>query len=164
MTWLMNLSKLILGILGEASDVKGHSCAGTGGVAWAWRSSVHGGPDREDFRDDWDDAEKSLTMLFFFLSGFRVGDWPLVCITCSPESPLPNDIVLSVARGFHEQTLTLGTVRPSAKLTVTLLGSQEWRRRFGHSGFSSISQWFDDACPKRKAIVYLDKISSTPSS
>lgn len=74
MTWLMNLSKFILGILGEASNVKGHNCAGMGGVVGAWGSSVDGGSDRDDFRDDWVDVENSLTMLFFFPSGFRVGD------------------------------------------------------------------------------------------
>lgn len=87
----------MLGILGEGPDDKGHDFAGIGGVGGARRSSVEGGLDLDDFRDD---VENNLVRLLFFFKGFEADELPSLVGNSSPDPPRPASILCSVPRSI----------------------------------------------------------------
>lgn len=97
MTWSLKLSKLMLGILGEAFDVKGHEGADVGVVGVSRKSSLEGGPDLAGFLDD---EENSRVRLFFFLIGFPTDSLSPGAANGYSGPPPPKFIILSVSRSI----------------------------------------------------------------
>jgi len=95
--WLAKLLNLMLGILGEGSDFKGHEGADVGVVGVPRRSSVEGGLDLEDF---FEAEENSLVRLFFFFKGFVTGESPPEVTNGCPDPPPPGSIASSFSRNI----------------------------------------------------------------